>query len=291
VIKKELSPDLDSYSISRIGLYTYLSDKSPLAPHLKLEHIPTTTGSSAQTPIIVKTAQKTIYIQNVDEYCSPVDSFTEATVESDADIKQILGHKGEALYLLSNPKRRITKFSQVKDGDKYGIFSAYARLFSDEIRWKQKENMDMEERIGLALKHYMHKNLGTKVTELPTDIFGADGKQVQEWGAVFLADDVLYLCEMKHVMSSDKIPRILKKIETFKEKYQVDYQTTSSARFTSIVGAACGTYFPTLVRGIARQSGLICVYPSGLHYRVDYKRQIEFKIAQLLTLVGRNGAL
>ena len=103
-----------------------------------------------ETPLYVKVLQqaplsshilsKSIFIQDIDEECRPIDSFTEVVVENDADLKQIYGGKGEALYQLANPKKRITKFKQLIDGEKYNVYSRYEKSFADEVRWQQIED-------------------------------------------------------------------------------------------------------------------------------------------------------
>eukprot|EP00842_Homolaphlyctis_polyrhiza_P006672 jgi/Hompol1/7005/HPOL_003815-RA len=77
-----------------------------------------------------------------------MDRFTKVVVESNHDLKPIYGGKGEALYLLSNPKNRIAKMKQLIDGEKYNVFSRYGKF------------------------------LGAAMIEMPTDIFGAEGKIV-----------------------------------------------------------------------------------------------------------------
>ncbi len=136
----------------------------------------------------------------------------------------------------------------------------------------------MEEEIALAMKKYLNSHLGSIVTEMPTEIIGTDGKVVQEWDAAFKVDDVLYLCEAKHVMCIDKVPNICERINTFKEQFQSHAQEEFTTRIKKIVGVACGTYFPPLVRKKAHELGLICVYPSGWRYRIDKPLPNGFKI-------------
>ena len=50
-----------------------------------------------QAPIHSHILSKTIFIQDIDEECRPIDSFTEFVVENDADLKQIFEGKGSAL--------------------------------------------------------------------------------------------------------------------------------------------------------------------------------------------------
>ena len=38
-------------------------------------------------------------------------------VESDADMEQIYGNNGSALYLITEPKKLLTKFKQLKEGE------------------------------------------------------------------------------------------------------------------------------------------------------------------------------
>ena len=82
------------------------------------------------------------------------------------------------------------------------------------------EDRGKEEEIALAMKQYLLLHLGSNVTEMPTEVDGADGKIVQEWDAAFKVDDVLYLCEAKHVMCIDKVPKILQRLKTFKKQFQ-----------------------------------------------------------------------
>ena len=199
-------------------------------------------------------------------------------VESDADMEKIYEGKGSALYLISEPKKRLTKLKQLKDGEKYGVFSRYEQSFAEELRWQQREDMAMEKEVALALKNYLHSHLGTNVIEMPTDVYGSNGKIAQEWDAAFKVDDVLYLCEAKHVMSSDKVPKIFQRIQTFKEQFQFNAQEVFSTGINKVVGVACATYFPPLVRKEAHEAGLICVYPSGWRYRVDKNFPTGFKI-------------
>lgn len=199
-------------------------------------------------------------------------------MENDADLKEIYEGKGSALYLLAEPRKLLTKFKQLKDGEKYGVFSRYEQSFSEEVRWQQMEDRAMEEEIALAMKNYLQSHLGSDVIEMPTEVYGADGKVVQELDAAFKVDDVLYLCEAKHTMSIDKVPTITRRIKTFKEQFQAHAQEEFSKGINKIVGVACGTYFPPLVRKKAHELGLICVYPSGWCYNVENKSPNGFII-------------
>ena len=193
-------------------------------------------------------------------------------------MKEIYESKGSALYLLTEPKKRLTKFKQLKDGEKYGVLSRYEQSFSQELRWQQMEDRAMEEEVALAMKNYLHSHVGSNVIEMPTDVFGTGGEIVQEWDAAFKVDDVLYLCEAKHVMCIDKVPKIPQRIKMFKEQFQPHAQEEFSIGINKIVGVACGTYFPPLVRKKAHELGLICVYPTGWRYYDDKKLPKGFKI-------------
>jgi hypothetical protein len=50
-------------------------------------------------------------------------------VESDADVKEIYESKGSALYFVTDPKKRLTKFNQLQDGENYGIYSLFELSF------------------------------------------------------------------------------------------------------------------------------------------------------------------
>lgn len=273
---------------SQVALFTSL-DQEALRPGLSVKDLLKTTdfkNNTDESPLFVKIipttqdtiASKTIHIRDIDEECKPLESCTEVVVECDVDMKEIYESKGSALFLITEPKKLITKFKQLKDGEKYGVFSRYGQSFAEEIRWQQKEDMAMEEEVALALKSHLHLHLGSTVTDMPTDVLGINGTIVQEWDAAFKVDDVLYLCEAKHVMSSDKVPKIHQRIQTFKEKFKAHAQEEFSIDINKLVGVACATYFPPLVRKEAHDLGLICVYPSGWRYHVDKKLPTEFKI-------------
>ena len=93
----------------------------------------------------------------------------------------------------------------------------------------------MEEEVALAMKNYLHSHVGSNVIEMPTDVVGTGGNIVQEWDAAFKVDDVLYLCEAKHVMSSDKLPKISQRIQTFKEQFQPHAQEQFSIGINKII--------------------------------------------------------
>ena len=54
----------------------------------------------------------------------------------------------------------------------------------------------------------------------------------------------------------------------------------SEVGINEIVGVACGTYFPPLVRKEAHDAGVVCVYPSGWRYRVDKIFPTGFEIVR-----------
>ena len=239
-------------------------------------------NNTSKTPLFVKIIpltpdpieSKTIFIRDIDAECKPLDSYTEFVVESDQQMKEIYENKGSALYHINEPKKSLTTFKQLKNGEKYAVYSRYEQSFSDEVRWQQKEDAAMEEEVALALKNYLITHLGPNVTEMPTNVYGSNGKIAQEWDAAFKVDDVLYLCEAKHVMSSDKVPKIFQRIQIFNEKFKEGF----SGGISRIQGVACATLFPPLVRKEAHDVGLICVYPSGWSYRVDKNVPTEFEI-------------
>ena len=277
-IKQKFPNQFSAVDSNQISIHQSLQD-APLEPDLPLASI-STAGLSAKLPLIVKTlgssapAQKTIFIQDIDEECRPLDSFSKYLVESNDDLKQILEGKGSALYQLFNPKDKIIKFKQLINGEKYNVYSRYERSFADEVRWQQNEDKAMEEETHLAVRRFLATHLGPSIEVMPTDIMAADGKTiVQEWDAVFKDGDVLYLCEAKHNMTDKQVNKLPARIRKFKE-----FQANAQPEFrnvTKYVGVLCGTLFPEDIRKIAHL-GFICVYPSG--YRYDVKKPEDFII-------------
>ena len=147
-VKQELN------TISQVALYTSI-EKEALRPGLKITELfnrDEFMKNSDQRPLFVKLIpeiqdpieSKTIYIRDIDEECKPLDTFTQVVVENDADMKEIYENNGSALYLITDPKKRLTKFKQLKDGEKYGVFSRYEHSFNQELRWQPREDMAME---------------------------------------------------------------------------------------------------------------------------------------------------
>jgi hypothetical protein len=129
-----------------------------------------------------------------------------------------------------------------------------------------------------AMKYHLHTHLGFDATEMHTKVHGLDGKVVQEWDAIFKVDDVLYLCEAKHIMCVIKVLNILEKLKTFKEQFQKHAQEEFSMGINKVVGVACGTSFPPNARERAHKLGLVCVYPTGWRYYEDNQAPKKFKI-------------
>ena len=119
---------------------------------------------------------------------------------------------------------------------------------------------------------------------MPTDILGFDGKTtVQEWDAVFKVDDVLYLCEAKHNISTvlftcfrvilclashrKQVNNTVERMQEFKG-LKMNAQT-EFRQMNKLMGVLCGTFFPEDVRKNAHILGFICVYPSGNRYGVN----------------------
>jgi hypothetical protein len=282
LIKKELSPKLNPYSSDQLTLHKSLND-APLRPGLTIEELSKfVEPNTDESPLFVKTqesittTQKTIFVQDIDAECVPLDSFTKVIVENNDDLKQIFEGKGSALYQLSNPKDRVTKMKQLIDGERYNVYSRYEQSFVDEVRWQQMEDQAMEQETYLAVKRFLVSQLGESVADMPTDILGSHGKTiVQEWDAVFRDGDVLYLCEAKHNITLEQVNKLPERIKKFKQ-FQADAQSEfHSAK--KLVGVLCGTLFPEKIRKTAHLLQFICVYPSGHRYDVQ-KSTTEFII-------------
>ena len=281
-IKQKLSPKLNSYSADQLTLHKTLTD-APLRPGLTIEELSKfVEPNTDESPLFVKTqesittVQKTIFVQDIDEDCRPVDSFAEFIVENNDDLKQIFEGKGSALYQLSNPKDRVTKMKQLIDGERYNVYSRYEQSFVDEVRWQQMEDQAMEQETNLAVKRFLGSQLGDSVADMPTDILGSDGKTiVQEWDAVFRDGDVLYLCEAKHDVTLKKANKVPQRIRDFK-KLQPNAQP-EFGNCRKYVGVLCGTLFPKEIRENAHNQGFVCVYPSGHRYD-EQKPPTEFII-------------
>jgi hypothetical protein len=222
------------------------------------------------------TTQKTIFVQDIDEKFRSIDSFTVVVVCNEADLQQIFGERGTALYQLSHPKKAITKFKQLIDGEKYNVYSRYEQSFRRKPRWQPMKDQAMEQETFLAMKRYLVRQLGDSVVDMPTEILGSDGKTiVQEWDAVFGDGDVLYLCKAKHNKTLKQVNKLPHRIKKFRQ-LQADAQSEFHGA-KQLVGVLCGALFPEIIRQTALLHQFICVYPSGHRYDVQ-KPPTEFII-------------
>ena len=232
--------------------------KDPLRPGLKIKEL-------------LKSDLK----NNSDEF--PLFIKLNSTPDSVVSNKIISSTQDSKTIYICKTFERLTflKFKQLIDGEKYNVYSRYEQSFSQELRWQKNEDKPMEEEIALAMKNHLHLHFGPNVKEMPTEVQGIDRNTVQEWDAAFKVDDVLYLCEAKHVMCIDKIPKIAERLKEFKEKFQPHAHKDLSIGINKIVGVTCGTYFPVLVREEAKKAGLTRV---SWRYEVDEKLPPGFEI-------------
>jgi hypothetical protein len=74
----------------------------------------------------------------------------------------------------------------------------------------------------------------------------------------------------------DKVLKIPDRIKKFWELQP--YAQSEFRNIKDVIGVACGTYIPEMVRQEAHKAGLICVYPSGNRYLVGKKPPKVFEI-------------
>lgn len=228
-------------------------------------------GVGYETPLILRRIHKTIFIQDVDEDLQLLDSYSLISVESDADIRSILETKGSALMKVSGksePKIRVTKFSEIEHLARYKVFSRYEHALQDEVRWQQMEDRAMEEEVARATKAFLVRERGVMVKVLPRQVLGKNKKICQEWDGVFRVRDTVYVCEAKHVMSIEKVEMFPKRIEKFEELLDMKKQPCYDG-VKNVIGVGCGTLFPPAVLEEAQRLHLVCVFPSGMRYGVD----------------------
>ena len=161
----------------------------------------------------------------------------------------------------SSPKRVLISFEDIQDGEKYLFYTA-GQTFQ---AWQKKEAAEPL----LAMKSYLADKLNASPVGLPTDFHDSDGRQLQEWDGAFLSADTLYLLELKHSMSEDKVKNFAARVEAFPKVLKESKLKWLADEFSKIVGVACGTYFPDDCRNEALRLGLMVIYPSGRRYSAD----------------------
>jgi hypothetical protein len=87
---------------------------------------------------------------------------------------------------------------------------------------------------------YLRGEHGASAVELPTGIFDAKGRQIQEWDGILLSQQVLYLLEAKHSMSIDKLRRVARRVSLFPQKIASSVQQEFRVDYKKVVGVEAG---------------------------------------------------
>jgi hypothetical protein len=255
----------------------------PLCPGLELKKLaPAFMTNTAKNPFLVKVVppshhseiKKTIFIRDTDD-----DEYIKVVIKNSAQIDKVT-KDAKGLVHVSQPGVQIIDFDELIDGENYQLLQ-YNEPFS---RWKQNEANAMEEETKRAFIRYFEETLGVKCVDfhLYTDIMDAKNprRKLQEWDAIIYAEDTLYLLEAKHSMVPGTIQILRNRVENFPLTVKSSAQKDDLIPYMngSIVGVACGIYFPEQVLIEARKNGLICVYPSGKRYHVDKEPPTDFII-------------
>jgi hypothetical protein len=77
-------------------------------------------------------------------------------------------------------------------------------------------------------------------------------------------------------MTVEIVRKIAERANQFPKMIQSSSQKNFNAKYSKIVGVACGTRFPDGCLEEAHRLGLMVIYPSESRYRVDGK--VEFEI-------------
>ena len=136
----------------------------------------------------------------------------------------------------------------------------------------------MEAETLLPMKAYLVEKLQASPINLPTEFFDGNGGQIQEWDGILSSEDTLYLLEAKHTMKIENVKNIAERVNQFPKMIELSSQKMFNAKYSKIVGVACGTRFPIGCREEAHRLGLMVVYPSGSRYRVDEKIEFDHTI-------------
>jgi hypothetical protein len=233
--------------------------------------------NSDESPLFVKLisatqdsiAKKTIYIRDIDDDGKFTDEYIEYKVKNKEDLRDTY-RNGRGLVHLSDPKKCIVSFDEIKDGEKYQVF----RYSQDFAGWQKKEADAMEAETLLSMKAFLEEKFQATPISLPTDFLDATRRQVQEWDGVLLSKDTLYLLEAKHSMTVEKVRTIAERVNQFPKMIEQSSKAFD-VKYSKIVGVACGTLFPIDCCDEAHRLGLMAMYPSGSRYGLNEKYIIE----------------
>jgi hypothetical protein len=245
--KEAVDPGLSIKDLLKIEEFKKNSSKSPLFVKL----IPVTQDSIAS---------KTIYIRYIDD---DSDEYFAFEVNNNEQLRDIY-KKGEGLVHLSDPKKVITTFDRIKDGEKYQVFG-YSQDFAG---WQKNEADAMEAETLLSIKAVIKKIFKVPPQELEKEFYDQKGQLIQEWDGVLLSSEggTLYLLEAKHSMTVKKVKKIAERLEMFPETLK---KSGRIIKYSTIVGIACGTLFPKYCLEHCRNLKLWGAYPSGNRYMVQ----------------------
>ena len=109
------------------------SGKDLICPGLKLTDQFKTDfrNNSRSNPLKVKVFSvisrptKTILIRDLDWYLHPLDTYKSVQIERTQDLNQIYEGKGSGLLHVDDPSKCLTRYIQLRDGEKYQVYSRY----------------------------------------------------------------------------------------------------------------------------------------------------------------------
>ncbi|GBB92073.1 hypothetical protein RclHR1_01960023 [Rhizophagus clarus] len=167
----------------------------------------------------------------------------------------------------------------------YRIDSGFLTAIKNETSWTKTEDSAMKDETSLAVmdalgKIYKSVELSSKKT-----IMNHLQASIMEWDNIIYAGKIMFLLEAKHditnaSINSEYLNNFIDEIEELKKLKSQRVNIETELLIRRPVGVVCGVNFPQQLRNVAKNKGLVVVYPGGGRYKVKIPNEIIIKFSE-----------
>ncbi|KAJ3332479.1 hypothetical protein HDU93_009065, partial [Gonapodya sp. JEL0774] len=300
--KTRFSPTLDKYGVQQL-LLKLTKHAKPLPGSLPVRKLVGEYGHVTEDrPLILELGTKTIFVEQFDSNGELI-GFPAFRVATDEDIRAIgavleftvffphscslsqgtngyahlatAGGDRGALVRLGDAESAIRNVDDVDDGSVYTILNSDLSSITPLRRYVQRDSLALEDKTRAAVAAYLSRGgvWPKMVRELPRKLHDKNGRPMQEWDWVFFDEikNALCLLKTKHVMEENHLKTLLERAMTFKKTAELSAERNTFVPYlqqSSVRLIAAAALFLVPLRNVAKEMGIIVVFPSGSRFGV-----------------------
>ncbi|RIA84272.1 hypothetical protein C1645_742464 [Glomus cerebriforme] len=220
------------------------------------------------------------YIQEYDEEGHPCQKFCKYKLDNQEEFLHLLKRldaKGLLLMDDNDDSNVITSLFDIITNQQYRVVAAHPFVIKNKVTCMQIEDKIMEKEILITIKDTLNKYV-----KIPFEIFSdrilkdQNGVTIMKSDGILVSDEYVFLCEAKHEVVIENINNLVQQLQEFPSKIQQANDPTfklllRKKRF----GVACGVMFSESLREIAKNLGLIVVFPDNGYYKVEIPDEVS----------------